>query len=96
MQKPSAPCKECKGKAIAAAAPPVQIRLELTKKISFIGENGVGGLRMGFRYLGEGQAVAEGRSSLVLSLGTDVRAEELMGLDKIDVDVSLGFAMDME
>lgn len=48
-------------------------------------------LSMGFAYLADEQD-AEGRTVIVLTLGTDTVAAELMGLDRMEVDVRLGFA----
>lgn len=51
---------------------------------------------MKFRFLGEDEEVAEGKSTLVLTLGSDIGEEELTGLDRMEVDVRLGFGRDMD
>lgn len=48
-------------------------------------------LAMGFRFLGEGEEV-EGKTTLVLILGEDIKDEQMAGLDRMEVDIRLGFA----
>lgn len=48
-------------------------------------------LAMGFRFLGEGEE-AEGKTTLVLILGEDIKDEQVAGLDRMEVDIRLGFA----
>lgn len=46
---------------------------------------------MGFRYLGQDEE-DEGKTTLLLTLGADIKSEELVGLDRMEVDIRLGFA----
>lgn len=62
----------------------------MTSKFRYT-EGEVSHLSMGFAYLADEQD-AEGRTVIVLTLGTDTVAAELMGLDRMEVDVRLGFA----
>lgn len=46
---------------------------------------------MGFRHLGQDEK-DKGKITLLLTLGANIKSEELVGLDRIEVDIRLGFA----
>lgn len=83
-------CRLCKGKQKAIPGPN-QVRLGITSMTRFRDTKMVQHVGMGFRFLNEGEEV-EGRTTLVLTLGEDITEKYLEGLDRMEVDVILGFA----
>lgn len=63
----------------------------MTSKIRFTDEDAVTRVRMGFKFLPDASDAGD-TTTMVLMLGTDIVADELEGLDTMEVDVRLGFA----
>lgn len=63
----------------------------MTSKVRFTDEDAVTRVRMGFRFLPDIEDAGD-TTTMILTLGTDIVAEELEGLDVMEVDVRLGFA----
>lgn len=63
----------------------------MTSKLRFTDEEAVTRVRMGFRFLPDANDAGD-NTTMVLVLGTDIVADELVGLDMMEVDVRLGFA----
>lgn len=63
----------------------------MISKVRFTDEDAVTRVRMGFKFLPDIED-AGNATTMVLMLGTDMVAEELEGLDTVEVDVRLGFA----
>ncbi|KAL0634140.1 hypothetical protein Q9L58_006947 [Maublancomyces gigas] len=84
------PCRICKGKD-KDKDPPIKIRMTMISKVQFTDEDAVTRVRMGFKFLPDIED-AGNATTMVLMLGTDMVAEELEGLDMVEVDVRLGFA----